>query len=220
MTLVIGNISQKGGVGKSTLSRELSKQYSNAQWNVLIADLDNSQSTSFEWNIRRVKNDLKPFIAVQQFPNVDRVMKLKDNYDLIIFDGAPHATRATLQIANISDLVLLPTGSSKDDLDPQIRLAHELVKHGTPREKILFVLIRVGSSRIEIEETKDYINSVGYQVTGSIPEKTGYRRAMDEGKTLTETNFNSLNDRVDKVIQEIINKLENVQSYDSTLVHS
>jgi chromosome partitioning protein len=208
MTKKIGIISQKGGVAKSTITRGLAREYSNNDWNVLIADLDTSQSTSFEWNTRRMNNGIEPFISVQQFPSVDRVLKVADNYDLVLFDGAPHATRASEQIANSCDLILLPTGCSKDDLDPQIRLAHELVKKGINREKIYFVLCRVGNSETEIEETIDYIKLSTYNVIeGSLPEKTGYRRAMDEGKTITETSFKSLNKRADKVIESIVKAL-------------
>lgn len=208
MTKKIGVISQKGGVAKSTICRGLGREYAKNEWQVLIADLDTSQSTSFEWNTRRMSNELDPFIAVQQFPSIDRVLKVAENYDLVLFDGAPHATRASEQIAKSSDLVLLPTGSSKDDLNPQIRLAHELVKKGVDRNKIHFVLCRVGGSEVEIEETVQYIKLAGYAIIkGSIPEKTGYRRALDEGKTVTETNFSSLNKRADEVIEAIGKKL-------------
>ena len=211
MSIKIGLISQKGGVGKSTLARSIAREFAQSEWQVLIADLDTSQSTSFEWNSRRLNNDINPYISVQQFPSVDRVLKIEQNYDLVLFDGAPHATRASEQIAKICDLVLLPTGSSKDDLDPQIRLAHELVKKGVDRKKICFALVRVGTSGVEIEETKEYISMTGHEVlNGNIPEKTGYRRAMDEGKTITETNYSSLNERADEVIQSVVNKVESL----------
>jgi chromosome partitioning protein len=40
-------------------------------------------------------------------------------------------------------------------------------------------------------------------LTGSIPEKTAYRRASDEGRSLTETCFPSLNERADRLAQSI-----------------
>ena len=47
MAVTIGMVSQKGGVGKSTLSRLVAREYALAGWNVKIADLDVSQGTSF-----------------------------------------------------------------------------------------------------------------------------------------------------------------------------
>lgn len=49
----------------------------------------------------------------------------KGEMHLLIFDGAPAASKTKLQIAKSSQLILLPTGISLDDLEPKVRLAHE-----------------------------------------------------------------------------------------------
>lgn len=209
MALIIGVVSQKGGVGKSTLARLLAREYAQAGWETLIADMDVSQGTSFEWNSRRLEMKLEPEISVQQFSTVDKALKHGDHYDIIIFDGAPHATRATLQIAEVSDLILLPTGNSKDDLNPQIRLAYELTDKGVDLDSVSFVLCRVGTSDKETEEVRKYISKTGHSlVEGAIPEKTAYRRAIDEGKSLNETNYPSLNEKAELVVQDIVNRLQ------------
>lgn len=124
---------------------------------------------------------------------------------MLIIDGPPHSTVGTLKIAQASDLVILPTGLSLDDLQPSVLLAHELVKKGVLRTKIAFALSRVGDSHIEITEAQTYISEAGYRVlSGSIPEKIAYRRASDAGRALTETAFPSLNHRTDKIAQSIV----------------
>jgi chromosome partitioning protein len=40
MAVIIAMVSQKGGIGKSTLSRLIAREYANAGWSVKIADLD------------------------------------------------------------------------------------------------------------------------------------------------------------------------------------
>src|SRR4051794_37335074 len=40
MVVTIGVISQKGGVGKSTVARLIAREFAQAGWNVKIADLD------------------------------------------------------------------------------------------------------------------------------------------------------------------------------------
>lgn len=211
MAIKVGVVSQKGGVGKSTLARTLGVEFARAEWEVLIADMDTSQSTSFAWNTRRLKNGIVPNVAIQQFHAVDKVLKSESIYDLIIFDGAPHATRATEQIALISDLIVLPTGGAKDDLDPQITLAHELRKAGVNRDKIVFVLSRMGNNDAEINDVKEYVELAGYKVLdGKFQEKTSYRQALDLGKALTETKFKSLNKNAKKItlcIADFINAL-------------
>jgi len=205
MTLLIGMVSQKGGVGKSTLARLIAREYAQAGWNVKIADLDVSQGTSFNWQARRLQNQIDPSVSVERFGTVDQALKQRDHYDLLILDGPPHSTSGTLRIAEASDLVVLPTGLALDDMEPSVLLAHELVKKGVLKSKIAFAFCRVGESQHEIAEAQEYIGQAGYRVLdGTVPEKIAYRRASDEGKTLTETRFASLNDRGDQLAQNII----------------
>lgn len=205
MALLIGLISQKGGVGKSTLARLIAREYARAGWNVKIADLDVSQATSFNWQGRRLQNSVVPLVAVERFGTVEQALKIQGHYDLLVLDGAPHSTAATLKIAEACDVVILPTGLSLDDLEPSVLLAHELVKKGISRLKIAFALCRVGESESEIGEAREYIAQGGYSVLdGAIPEKIAYRRAADEGRTLTETRFTSLNDRGDRLAQSVV----------------
>ena len=49
MAALVGLVSQKGGVGKSTLARLVAREYAAAGWQVKIADLDISQGTSTDW---------------------------------------------------------------------------------------------------------------------------------------------------------------------------
>jgi chromosome partitioning protein len=170
--VIIGICSQKGGVGKSTLARLIAREYAAAKWNVKIGDLDIGQGTSFNWQSRRLQHDIKPVIAVERFGTVKQALKVAHHHDMLILDGPPHSTAGTLRIAQASDLVILPTGLSLDDLQPTVLLAHELAKKGVPKAKIAFALSRVGESHLEITEAQTYIREAGYRVlAGSIPEK-------------------------------------------------
>ena len=210
MTLVLGVISQKGGVGKSTISRLIAREYAQAGWDVKIGDLDISQGTSVDWKKRREENQLKPEIAVEPFRTVAQALKHADVYDLMVLDGAPHSTKGTLDIAKASDLVILPTGLSLDDLRPSVLLAHELSESTIPNSKITFALCRVGDGQKEVEEARHYIIQSGYDVlNGSIPEKTAYRRASDAGKAVSEVSYLSLRTRAEEVAQSIIDKTSN-----------
>lgn len=208
MTIIIGMISQKGGVGKSTLARLIAREYASAGWQVKIADLDVSQGTSTDWKQRREQSTLEPEVAVEPFRTTAQALKIKDMYDLIVFDGAPHSMAGTLEIARASSLVVLPTGLSLDDLRPSIMLAHELVDNAIPNEKIIFALCRVGDRENEIQEARTYIERAGYRCAlGSLPEKTGYRRASDEGRALSEVTYKTLKERAEEVAQSIIDRL-------------
>jgi chromosome partitioning protein len=151
MTMMIGVVSQKGGVGKSTISRLVAREYAAAGWTVKIADLDISQGTSTDWKQRREQNALQPEIAVEPFRTIAQAIKVASLYDLLVFDGPPHSMVGTLEIARTSDIVVLPTGLSLDDLKPTVLLAHELVEAGVVADKIAVGLCRVGDRENEIE---------------------------------------------------------------------
>ena len=209
MALIIGVVSQKGGVGKSTISRLIACQYASNEWNVKIADMDLAQGTSANWNRRRLQNSINPVVAVEQFMSVADALKSAKHHDLIVFDGAPHSTRTTLDIAKASDLIIIPTGVSLDDLEPTIRLAHELKQNKIDKNKIAIALSRIGNSDAEVEEAKAYIQQSGYHLfEGLIQEKTAIRRAQDEGRSATETLFKSINEKVDILMQSVVNRIE------------
>ncbi|MGL4735314.1 MAG: ParA family protein [Enterovibrio sp.] len=205
----ISVINQKGGSGKSTIARAIASCYAAANWDVKIADLDISQSTSFEWLQRRLQNNIEPIIAVEAFGTATQALKQANNYDLFIFDGAPTASRTTQQISQESDLVIIPTGLSIDDLKPSVVLANNLRKEGIPTERICFVFNRATGSDSEYEEACDYLRQTPYfLIEGRIEDKPCYRQAMDLGQSIIETRFRQPREKADKVIQSIINRLE------------
>ena len=210
MALKISILSQKGGVGKSTLARALAVEYARHEWDVKIADMDLKQATSANWNRERMNRELSPHIAVETFARVKDALKQEQQYDLIIFDGAGHADLQTWEIAKTSDFIILPTGLSKDDLAPQIKLAHEFVKKGVVRSQIGISLSRVGKSERELEDTIEYIGLAGYRYLGHIKEMTSISQNHDMGLAANETKYESINKLVDTLIQSIIDNVEKI----------
>ena len=206
----IGILSQKGGVGKSTLTRALAVEYARNDWQVKIADMDLKQSTSTIWNRKRMNNTFLPKVAVEPFSNVSDALKGESNFDLLIFDGAGQADIQTLEIAKACDFIILPTGVTADDLEPQVKLAHELKKKGIARERIGMCLSRVGNSKNELEAAKDYIEVAGYTFLGKIVEKTSIGQCSDSGLAANETKYASINETVDELIQNIYNHIESI----------
>lgn len=204
MSLNIGVISQKGGVGKSATARSIAAEYAENGWSVKIADMDLDQSTCLNWVRKRLESGREPVISAEPFRSVDAAKKHFGQYDLIIFDGAPHANQQTEQIAKVSDLIILPTSHSIEDMEPAVTLAHKLKKLGFPKNQILFVFTRVGDSKTEEEEAIEYIQKSGYNlIKSAIPERTGYRRALEIGASPTETLYPSLNKKADLLVGEI-----------------
>jgi chromosome partitioning protein len=193
MVAVVSCLSQKGGVAKSAMARLVAREYAATGRRVLIADLDILQGTSKEWSDRRMDAGIFPTVPTQSFETVKAALKGADGADLLVLDGRGFADRHTADAAVASDAILLPTGTSVDDLRPTVRLAHELIAAGVDRRRLVFALCRTGDSTRENDEAGQYIRAAGYFCLAQVwPERAGYRQAHDEGRTATEARHPSL----------------------------
>lgn len=207
MTTIIAFVSQKGGVGKSTLSRALAREAANSGLNTKIADLDTQQGTSVDWHRTRLNAGIQPEVAAESFATGAHALKIADQYDLLIIDGPARTSSGTLDIAKMADLVVQPTGASVDDLRPAIREFHALVQAGIPKEKLVFALNRIGTAAEEAE-ARAYITEAGYTVLeGCLQERPAYRKSQNTGHSVTETSFRNLNAKADALIQVLIDKI-------------
>jgi len=211
MTLIVGVVSQKGGVGKSTVARLVAREFAINKWKVKIGDLDISQGTSFDWLSRRLERGVEPDISVELFGRVDKALQQADQYDLLILDGAPHSTKQTQEVAHASDLIIIPTGVGLDDLKPAVKLGHEL-SGLVPNDRIAFIFIDANYTDKELLDAYGYIESAGYCAFGELPKKSGYRLASNEGLAVTETRFKTLNNKADILAQSIVNRIAEVTS--------
>lgn len=130
MTYIVGMVPQKGGVGKSTLARMMAREFVAAGLATKIADLDTQQQTCTYWAGMRAENGIGPDIQVQSFASVRSALHEVARFDALILDCKPNASEQTAEIANASDLVVIPTGQTVDDLYPGVVLAHSLRKKG------------------------------------------------------------------------------------------
>lgn len=204
--IVIACLSQKGGVGKSTLARLIARTYASAGWSVKIADFNTKQLTSVDWVGLRMQTGLEPIIHAEPYVSVKNFKR--EPYDLIVADGKPDSDDSSLAIARIASLIVVPTGLSTDDLKPQILFANELVQKGVSRDRIMIVLNKVTESEAAVHEARQILRSAGYQIAEhDLVAKTGYQKAQDVGRSVAETNFTTLNDRADALASEIVTRL-------------
>ena len=204
----VGFLSQKGGVGKSTLARLVAREAAAGGHRVKIADMDTAQGTCFNWLRRRSENGLEPEIRVEQFERLKTAIAEADDFDIYIFDGAPHASKETLAIARECDLIVIPTSLSRDDLDPGILLGYDLLDAGIPIQRIAFALMKTTDSASEVAKTRTFIERANFKVLkGEIPQRTAFHQAQDIGQALTETQYPTLTEKADEVAQSIVDAL-------------
>jgi chromosome partitioning protein len=208
MSTIIAFVSQKGGVGKSTLARALAREAAAGGLTIKIADLDTQQGTSVDWHRTRLGAGIQPVVAVEAFATADQALKAAGQYDLLIIDGPARTSKGTLAIAQVAHLVVQPTGASVDDLRPAVREFHALVKEGIPKEKLAFALNRIGTPAEEAE-ARAYVAEAGYvALAGCLLERPAYRKAQNTGHAVTETSYAGLNAKADSLIQALIDRVE------------
>ena len=201
-------VSQKGGVGKSTLSRLIAREFEKGGLRAKIADLDTQQQTCTHWGGRRAENLIKPEIQVQSFASVKSALADASRFDAMIMDGKPNASEQTQEVAQAADLIVIPTGQTIDDLHPSVLLAHTLARKGIPTTRIAFALCKTTGSDRENAAARAYLEDAGYSVLeGEIPVSTAYGSASDNGKAITETSYLSLNRKASRMAQSVVDRL-------------
>jgi len=205
-TLHIACLSQKGGVGKSTMARLMARTYASAGWSVKICDFNTNQLTSVDWVAARIRAEIQPEIEAQPYSSVK---KLKgENADCLVIDGAPDSVQTSLEAAQIADLVIIPTGVTVDDLKPQLGFAQELAAKGVDREKIIFVLNQTADSEAAAREASLVIKKQGFDVaTTELPFRAGFQTAQNRGYAISETTYPSLNERAESLAGELVTRI-------------
>jgi chromosome partitioning protein len=207
MAVVVGLVSQKGGVGKSTLARALGAVVAHAGLKVRVADLDPQQHTLVAWERLRGENRLAPLLDVRGCTTVAQALAGVAEDELLILDAPARLSRRTLDIAKAADLVVQPTSGSLDDLRPAILFFHELAEAGIARERLVLALSRTLSTA-EADAARAYIAKSKYEVlAGAIPERAAFRDAQNRGQAVTETKGRGEDDPVQHLIQALFDKV-------------
>jgi len=207
MAVVVSFVSQKGGVGKSTLARALLAVAAHSM-TARLADLDPQQASVVAWERARRRNRVVgPPCEVVPYRNFRDALAASHDLDLLIVDTPARTSRATLEIAKQSHLIVQPTGASADDLSPAILTFHELVKEGVPKDRLAIAICRVLSDGEEAT-VRAYVEDAGYTAfSGAIPERIAYREAQNRGRAITETTTAKLNAQADALIDALLKRV-------------
>src|SRR5260370_39066387 len=203
---IVGVVSQKGGVGKSTLCHLIAREAAASGRQVKILDFDTKQMTSTDWVRARLERALEPEIAAEPVKNIDSALKHNRGYDIIVLDGAAGTPKRSAELARACDLIVLPTGASRADLVPTLALARRIAElKGTNGP--VFALCRI-LTESEAAEARATIGGAGFEtLEGELAERPGYRQAQNIGRSATETGFPSLNDKARRLASAILDRL-------------
>lgn len=198
---VVSFVGQKGGTGKSTLARAFAVEAARRA-NVLVADLDDAQRTSLEWGQRRLANRFEPVVRVERVPRLQVFTRAAD-VDVLVVDAPGWADASTLWLAQGSHLTVLPVGASIDDLNPTIRLMHELAAKGVPEWRTAIALCRV-QNEADGEFARGYLGQGKFVALGhELRESKMYRDVQNVGQAITEVSAPGLSAEAKALVADI-----------------
>ena len=204
MPVVVSFVSQKGGVGKSTLARALAVMLAPSGLRIRIADLDTQQETTKRWADKRNALDLKYPTDARLYNSSREAFADSDDVDILIIDGPARATKDTIAIAGASHIVVQPSGATTDDLQPAAALYQILEENGIDRDRMVIFLSRIPGDK-QARQAREYFDDLGYRVLeGCIENRASYGEAMDNGLAVTETYYDSLNERAGALVEDLI----------------
>jgi len=175
-------VSQKGGVGKSALARLLAVGAIHRGRKTLLADFDLDQLTCVEWSAQRMRANLEPEVDARAFKSLKKLRKDDGVADFIVADTRGLADDLSGEIAEVSDVVFLPTGVSQDDLRPTLALARRLAKRGA-EGRLVVVLSKVGRSETQFGRAVETIEDAGFELLAEHwPQRDGFQSDLDSGR--------------------------------------
>jgi chromosome partitioning protein len=112
---VVGLLSRKGGVGKTTLAVHLAVLAQQAGQRTLLIDLDPQGSAAAWWRARDAET---PALVETQPAELRAILDAAqaDGVDLVIVDTRPSVEADVAHVAALSDLVMIPTRPAIFDL--------------------------------------------------------------------------------------------------------
>jgi len=175
-------VSQKGGVGKSTLARVLAIGAIHRGRKTLLADFDLDQLTCVEWSAARLRGNIEPEVDTRAFKSLKKLRKDEKVVDFIVADTRGLADDLSKEVAEDSDVVFLPTGVSQDDLRPALWLARKLVRRGA-EGRLVMVLSKVGRSETQFARAVEVIEDAGFELLSEHwPQRDGFQNDLDAGR--------------------------------------
>jgi len=197
-------VSQKGGVGKSALARLFAVGAAHRGERALLADFDLEQLTCVEWNAARLQAEIEPEIDARAFKSLKKLRHAVVDVDYIVADTRGLADDLTKELAEESDVVFLPTGTSLDDLRPTLALAKKLAKRGA-EGRVVVVLSKIGRSEPQLARAAEAIADAGFELLSEQwPLRDGFQADLDAGRAGRETRYPVLREIAERMEEALI----------------
>lgn len=187
---ILGLLSRKGGVGKTTLALHLSVAAQASGLRVLLVDLDPQGSAAAWWQARAADT---PQLDVAEPGRLEGLLDQAGTagVDLVVIDTRPSAEADAIQVAALSDYILVPTRPAILDLRAILGTL-DIVKGGRHRASIVLNACSPPRGGIgEASSTSDArkaLKAFGVPVAPvSIVQRAPLAHALVGGQAVSET---------------------------------
>jgi len=189
---VLGLLSRKGGVGKTSLAIHLSVLAEESGRRVLLIDLDPQGSAAAWWQAREAS---APQLEATTPGELSRLLDAasKNSIDLAIIDTRPSVEADAVQVAALSDYLLIPTRPAIMDLRAILGTL-DIVKGGRHRASIVLNACMASRGVGEASSTKEArtaLKAFGVPVAPvSIVQRAALSHALLGGLAISEAEPN------------------------------
>jgi chromosome partitioning protein len=202
-SIVISVAQQKGGSGKTTIACHLAIGLSQRGYKVAAIDIDPQGSFAGWHNLREHKFGKGytglTFLTTSGWRSSSEINDLKRKHDFVIIDSPPHTDADTKSIIRQSDMVIIPMQPNPTDI-----WATEKTIKFVAKENVAYKIIlnRVNNNS---KLAKDLCSNIENIMDSKIGNRVHYASCMIDGRTVTESDPNSV------AAQEIKNFLAEIE---------
>lgn len=185
---IIGLLSRKGGVGKTTIAVHLATLAQQSGRRTLIIDLDPQRSAAGWWRAREAET---PMLAETDPGALRDVLEAarEDGVDLVVIDTRPSVEADAVHVATLADILVVPTRPAILDLRAILGTL-DIVKGAARRAMIVLNACPSGRGVGEASVTGDArraLAAFGVPVAASsIANRAAFSHALVAGLTANE----------------------------------
>jgi chromosome partitioning protein len=197
--------SEKGGVGKTSLSFNLAVLRAKAGHPVLLVDADKQASSAMWASLRTEVGHQPPLVCVQKLGKIGHdLLQLKENYDVIVDAGGTDSQELRQGIA-VADMWVIPVRPGQLDLFSMAKMSQLMteVEERVGRLPQTFVVLNaINSSTNEAAEARELLseNEKMPVMETQLVDRVAMRRAVMAGCGVAELTGSAKADAVAEVL--------------------